>query len=137
MFKIITVSCLLLIISCGSDDARTKRPEIPKYHTTEEVGVWDNEVDTHVPKITNIGSRKIEVRVNFAPNIDPPHYIEAIVLMKGLNTQIEAKRFTPSSSWPIAVFTIPTVEDDYWVVAKCNLHDMWRTDVALSDIRGE
>jgi desulfoferrodoxin (superoxide reductase-like protein) len=137
MLKIIVIPICLLFAACNTDDARTKRPEIPKYHTQEAVGIWDNEVDSHMPVITGLGNKKIEVRINFTPTIDPPHYIETIVLMKGKEKQIEAKKFTLSKEWPVAVFTVPTYEDDYWVVAKCNLHDMWKADVKLSDIKGE
>ena len=101
----------------------------PKYHTEENAGIWTDMVDSHVPLVTRLDASRIEVRVTFSPTLKPLHYVESIVLMTGENTVVAQRRFNPSVSIPTVVFTLPDPDVSYWVIAKCNLHDMWRAEV--------
>jgi desulfoferrodoxin (superoxide reductase-like protein) len=120
------LSISVLFLNC-SDTPGGVTP--PKYHTEENAGIWTDKIDSHTPVVTRIGGNKIEVRVTFSPTLNPLHYVETILLMKGENTIVAKKKFKPSVSIPVAVFTLPDSDEKYWVISKCNLHDMWRAEV--------
>ena len=101
----------------------------PKFHTEEDAGIWTDRIEDHLPMVTRLDGNRIEVRVTFSPTLNPLHYVETILLMKGENTVVVKKKFKPSVSIPVAVFTLPDPDEKYWVISKCNLHDMWRAEV--------
>jgi desulfoferrodoxin (superoxide reductase-like protein) len=101
----------------------------PRYHTEENAGIWTDITDSHVPQVRRLDGNKIEVRVTFSPTLNPLHYVEAIVLMKGEKKVIAEKKFKPSVSIPVAEFELPDSDPDYWVISKCNLHDMWKAEI--------
>lgn len=123
--RMMFLAVFALYFNCGE----TEHADIPKYHTEDESGIWTVQAENHVPVIKWLNSNTIEVRVGFNPTVNPRHYIETIVLMKGKRTQVDARKFEPSQSIPVAEFSIPNVDDDYWVIVKCNLHDMWKAKV--------
>jgi len=134
--KIQKILCLILAgfftFSCSEEESDKGNKIIPpKFHSVEDEGYWKGKSDTHVPKIISISSNKdeIEVTVPLQPTLSPRHYIEVIVLVKG-KKQVSAKKFKPSFKKATAKFKInDSSPDDYWIVAKCNLHDMWRVKI--------
>lgn len=103
----------------------------PKYYTPKNEGRWDLKSDTHTPivKFLNKKGNIIKITVPFIPQKSPRHYIEMIALMQG-KKQIAIKKINFSLSKAIVKFELPDPDrNDYWVVAKCNQHDMWRAPV--------
>ena len=103
----------------------------PKYYTPEDEGRWISKSNTHTPIITFSDKEKntIEVRVPLQPGKKPRHYIEVIALMQG-KKQIDVKNFKFSLSEARAKFILPDPNrNDYCIIAKCNLHDMWKAPV--------
>lgn len=110
--------------ACGDMDMK-ERKSVPKYHTESEPGLWEGEVDTHVPIVTYEGRNVVHVHVPLKPSQTPRHYIEAIALLDG-SKEIAITRFSFTFNEARARFTLPDPEKgSYRVVAKCNLHDMW------------
>lgn len=103
----------------------------PKYYTSGNEGRWESQADSHTPIITfnNNDKNTIEVCIPFLPRKNPRHFIEVIALMQG-EKQIASKKIPFSLSRAKATFTLPDPDRaDYWIVAKCNLHDMWKAPV--------
>lgn len=121
------LSAAIVLSTCA--DSGPEGTSSPKFHTEESAGIWVDKIDSHLPVIRKLDNERIEVRVNFSPTLNPLHYVETIILMKGENTQVSKKRFQPSTSIPVAVFKLKDADVNYWVVSKCNLHDMWRVDI--------
>jgi desulfoferrodoxin (superoxide reductase-like protein) len=119
--------CIAAIFVSCTDSPEGVTP--PKYHTEDNAGIWTDKIDSHLPVITRIDANRINVRVTFSPTLNPIHYVETILLMKGENTVVAVKKFKPSVSIPVAVFRLPDPDEKYWVISKCNLHDMWRAEV--------
>jgi desulfoferrodoxin (superoxide reductase-like protein) len=126
IIPILLISATALFFEC-SDNPPGSPP--PKYYSEMNTGVWSDKADTHLPQIRRLEGNRIEVRVAFSPTLKPLHYVESIVLMRGEKTVVEQKKFEPSVSIPIAEFDLPDSKEPYWVVSKCNLHDMWKADV--------
>lgn len=114
------------------DQAKPQVKKSPKYHTPDNEGLWPGKSKTHIPKLQFIGAEKerIKVTVPLKPTYSPRHYIEVIVLMQGGRKQIAVKSFKLDLKEPEATFKLPDPSrNDYYVIVKCNLHDMWRTKV--------
>lgn len=108
-----------------------------KYHTEEHQGLWLGLADTHLPvvRFTSPDRRSIEVTVPLKGTKKPFHYIEKIALLKNEKV-IDSRTIKFSFSPPEVKFVIPdTADGSYSVVARCNLHGMWRVD--LEDIPSE
>ena len=119
------------IIETENEHIINNNSKTTKYHSAENTGQWDEKAEKHIPIIRFIDKDRstIEVYVTLKPKKRPKHYIEFIALMDG-KKEIEIKRFNFSSSPAKAVFKLPDPNKrNYWVVAKCNLHDMWKTQV--------
>ena len=93
-------------------------------------GITEEIAKDHQPIVEFIDDSTIKVSVPFKPRANPNHYVETIILMQGARTQIEKKVFTFNLLAPVAVFKLPDPsKKDYWVLMKCNKHDMWRASV--------
>lgn len=124
-----------ILVSAGCTD----RPddgeviESPRFHTEANEGKWRGESDSHLPIVTFTGKShdEIEVSVPLVPVRNPRHYIEAIALLRG-DREIALRRLAFSTEEPRVRFKLPDpAAADYSVVVKCNLHDMWRTEVPV------
>jgi desulfoferrodoxin (superoxide reductase-like protein) len=129
---IIIIWAFLVFYGCG-DEGTKKDGKIvpPKFHSHDDEGYWMGKADSHMPVITFLNSDKteFEATVPLQPTLSPRHYIEVIVLVKG-KKQVDAVKYKPSFKKAKAKFKIKDQSTkDYWVVAKCNLHDMWRIGV--------
>ena len=133
--KFITTAAIaisLVISSCSEfemEEARKKERQ-PKYYTADGDHRWKNIADEHIPEITFIKADKsrIHVRVPLQPEQEPRHYIQIIALMEGEKI-IEEKRFRFSFSRAEAEFDLPDPDADYWILVRCNRHDMWKQPV--------
>lgn len=140
LYFFISIILPLLLHQCTDKNDRTKIEDMkspqdysiePKYYTSENEGRWVSKSDTHTPLVTFSKKDKnaIEVRVPLQPRKKGRHYIEAIALMQG-ERQIAIKKFKFSLSEARAKFKLPNPDKgDYWISAKCNLHDMWKAKV--------
>jgi desulfoferrodoxin (superoxide reductase-like protein) len=135
---ILTIFFFINCISACSDKKETAEiKEIPKFHTYEKEGYWKDKGHDHVPIITFINKEEgiIEVVVPLKPTKKPRHYIEVIALMQGEKNQVEAKKFKYSFEKAKAQFKLPDPEArDYWIMVKCNLHDMWKEAIPFDDM---
>lgn len=129
-------------IFCGGDsfDQSGETPEQRKtrvYHNEQHEGLWPGKADTHLPQISFLDSsqKKIEVTVPLRGSKKPYHYIEAIYLLQD-DVEIFAKKTPFSFGFPKTSFTLPFPgKKKYSVVAKCNLHGMWKTEVNTETTR--
>jgi desulfoferrodoxin (superoxide reductase-like protein) len=120
------VSTGLLSLGCGNPpkgDGPAAPP--PKYHTQDNSGAWMSKKAEHDVRIKRLSSGKIEVTIPLQPTMHPPHYIEVIALQDDKENEIVAHGFKPSYIPATATFELPDTTRQYYVVAKCNMHDMW------------
>lgn len=117
------------------ESPQTDKPQVkksPKYHTHENEGLWPGKSKGHTPIIQwdPQDSKKIKVKVPLKTTTIPRHYIEVLVLMEGEKKQIAAKSFSVGARDTVAEFTLPDPnKTNYYIIGKCNLHDMWRAKV--------
>jgi desulfoferrodoxin (superoxide reductase-like protein) len=131
---------MIILFSCGEADKSGQgssgepKPALrPKFYSPDNEGIWKGKSETHLPQIQFLDNAndKIRVTIPLTGNTNPRHYIEVIVLMQGERNQIGIKQFQPTETSFTADFTLPEPSaTDYYIVGKCNLHDMWRTPVA-------
>lgn len=135
---LLTVPLFAIAIGCG-DKPKTD-PKMQRFYSKEEPGMWEGQADTHVPIIEfkKGEKRKFTVTVPLVGTETPVHRIEAIFLMEinGMQEkEVSAKRFDQVVLSASADFEFPEPDEKnknafYYIVAKCNLHDMWRVPVA-------
>jgi len=100
------------------------------YFSAANPGKWkdykqDHELLVNVSKDGE--TRLVTIEVPFKPDTD--HYIEVIVLVDEQNREIAKQRFERGEK-AVATFSIPpNTKGGIFAVAKCNLHDMWKTKV--------
>lgn len=116
----------LISWGCGNPpkgDGPTVPP--PKYHTQGNSGAWESKKAEHEIRIRRISQGKIEVTIPLQSTMQPPHYIEVIALQDDKEKEIAAQNFKPSYIPATATFELPDSTRQYYVIAKCNMHDMW------------
>lgn len=123
---LVTISCFA---SCGETSRTDGPPPAPKYHTQTNPGAWENKAKEHEVKIRYVGSDTIEVTIPLQSTMQPRHYIEAIVLHDDREKEIAARHFKPSYIEAKAEFKLPDPRKQYYIIAKCNAHDMWMSPV--------
>lgn len=120
---------LVLCAACGQptpDSVETERLRSQVYFTKEDPGRWKDFATDHDPQIKASGG-KIEVDVPFAAEIG--HYVEIILVNDGAQRELSAKSFKRGEK-PHAVLSIPPAKmPGATVIAKCNLHGMWRKEI--------
>ena len=132
MILIFSLVILIAFHACKIEDTAIDSGKVvsPKYHTSSNEGKWKDKSDTHVPLIKFISRDTIEVTVPLKPTRKPRHFIEVIALMQGKRTQVAVKKFTFSFNQAKAVFRLPDPDSkDYWILSKCNVHDMWKKNI--------
>lgn len=126
-----TAAALLSLTACSeaSQTGEVVRPVEPKYHTQTNPGSWEKKAKEHEIQIRYKTNHSIEVKIPLASTLRPPHYIEVIALHDDNEKEIAVKKFSPSYVEASAVFEIPNTDEQYYIVAKCNLHDMWMAPI--------
>lgn len=118
-----------LVSSCADKGSGNFENE-PKFYSADTPGKWVNQESTHLPQITQTsegGKSKILVSVPLTQS--PGHYIEVILLTDANHKEL-AKKSLKRSELPTASFDAPGRNyDKLYVVIKCNLHDMWETEI--------
>jgi len=104
-----------------------------KYYSADEPGKWEPQAADHDVKVTIIedakGKKGIEVSVPFASEMNEQHYVEGIALLDEKNKQLAAVRFKRGEK-AVTIFPVTDkIRLPVYVVAKCNMHDMWRKKV--------
>lgn len=130
---IIILLSSVVLYSSGCLDFETGKNSIesitdnPKYYTANDNHRWKDLSKDHLPEIkfVNEEKTKIRVKVPLRPVQNPPHYIEAIALMKD-EKQVDIKRFRFTFKEAEAEFVLPDKKARYWILVKCNKHDMWK-----------
>jgi desulfoferrodoxin (superoxide reductase-like protein) len=132
------IIALPFLPACRDQTGKTE-PQVQRYYSTDAPGMWEGQEDAHMPKIEfkEGEKRKFTVTVPLKATLDPLHKIEAIVFLAvdgKKETEIAAVRFTEALPAATAEFEFPPAEFTprgtvFYVIAKCNLHDMWRLRV--------
>lgn len=113
-------------IGCGqpaTESAETERLRSQVYFTKEDPGRWKDFAKDHEPQVKLTGTT-VAVEVPFSVEIG--HYIEVILVTDGSGREVAAKSFKRGEI-PQAALSIPAAKlPGATVIAKCNLHGMWR-----------
>lgn len=127
------VLCLLLFtfhIACGQpakESAEQERLRNQVYFTVDDPGRWKDFAKAHDPQVTVSGS-KIEVDLPFTAEIG--HYTEVILVQDIAQRELAARSFKRGEK-AHATLSIPLAKiPGATVIAKCNLHGMWKKPVA-------
>lgn len=127
-------NCTILIaifffLSCGEASKTDGPPPAPKYHTQTNPGAWESKAKEHQINIAYLSPDTIEVSIPLQSTMQPRHFIEAIVLQDDKEKEIAVRHFKPSYIPAKAEFSLPDATRSYYIVIKCNLHDMWMLPV--------
>ena len=96
------------------------------YFTLEDPGRWKEFAKDHDPQL-KVNGGKIEVDIPFTA--DMGHYTEVILVQDMAQRKLAAKTFKRGEK-PHATLSIPlTKMAGASVIAKCNLHGMWKKSV--------
>ncbi|MFC1668826.1 desulfoferrodoxin family protein [Spirochaetota bacterium] len=136
-FSIILTSILLFqIFSCqpAKEDKIKKKIKPTKFYNARNPGKWKNNSYEHIPQVTvktDKINKIINVTVPLEGRMSPIHYIEVIVLLDHNRKELQKKTFPSGNKKAEAVFKLPKNYSSFvYVVAKCNLHDMWEKRVS-------
>jgi desulfoferrodoxin (superoxide reductase-like protein) len=133
--NIITASLVfaMTLLSCTDpgglfDDEDSMKAQ--KFFSADKPGKWQDQAVDHDVKVSIIedakGKRGIEVSVPFTSEMNEQHYVEGIALLDEKDRQIASKRFKRGEK-AVTIFPITDkIRFPVYVVAKCNMHDMWR-----------
>lgn len=120
---------LAVVTSCGqpaTQSAEQDRLRSQVYFTKEDPGRWKDFAKDHDPQVKASGG-KIEVGIPMSAEIG--HYIEVILVADAAGRELGAKTFKRGEK-PQATLSIPPAKmASATVIAKCNLHGMWRKPV--------
>jgi desulfoferrodoxin (superoxide reductase-like protein) len=127
---------ILLSFSCndsGSELDKAYKTKVQKYYSAESPGRWSAQAKDHDLDISLIedakGKRAIEVSVPFTNLMSRDHYIESIELLDDKDRLIASKKFERGEHGSALFEISDRVRFPVYVVAKCNMHDMWRKKV--------
>jgi desulfoferrodoxin (superoxide reductase-like protein) len=136
IMPILLVSLAALFLGSCTDtggDLGSGPAKVQKYYSAEEPGRWGPQAVDHDIKVSIIvdakGRKGIEVSVPFTYEMSEQHYVEAIALLDQDNRQLDSVRFKRGEK-AVTIFPITDkINFPVYVVAKCNMHDMWRIKV--------
>jgi desulfoferrodoxin (superoxide reductase-like protein) len=118
------------IAACGQppkETAEIERLRSQVYFTKSDPGRWKDFAKDHDPQVKTYANGKIEVDVPMSPEIG--HYIEVIIVSDASGREVAVKSFKRGEK-PQATLTIPPAKmPGATVIAKCNLHGMWKQEV--------
>jgi desulfoferrodoxin (superoxide reductase-like protein) len=128
----IAVSLLSCTDSGGQLDEAGK-VKVQKYFSVDEPGKWADQAADHDLKVSIIedakGKKGIEVFVPFKSGMNEQHYVEAMALTDEKGKQLAAVRFKRGEKAGTIFPITDKMAFPVYVVAKCNMHDMWRKKV--------
>ncbi|AFM14714.1 desulfoferrodoxin family protein [Turneriella parva] len=124
-YKFWQIAVALLVASCGQAPTTETPAPPPKYHTPTNPGAWESKAKEHNVSVRYLSSDAIEVTLPLQSSIQPRHFIEAILLQDDREKEIAVQLFKPSYVSAKAEFKLPDSTKPYYIVIKCNLHDMW------------
>jgi len=107
-------------------------------HSYKKPGKWKNYKYDHTPMIkktikTNQLTQKkyYEILVSIAFTTKKTHYVEKIFLTNFRIKELQSQSFKRDEI-PETIFNLPAnAKGLYYIVIKCNLHDMWQTSMVL------
>jgi desulfoferrodoxin (superoxide reductase-like protein) len=140
---------ILFLFSCNFFSGKEEGPNefepfreeegpLIKYHSVKKAGKWKDQAADHVPEYTvvynednkNSKNKIIKVSVPFEGRQAPLHYIELIILADYNHKELQKVEFPLGNKYADAEFKLPKGYKSYvYIIAKCNLHDMWETRV--------
>lgn len=123
--KFVPITIAVFAASCGQVPKTDAPPPPPKYHTPTNPGAWESKAKEHNVSVRYLSADTIEVTVPLQSSIQPRHYIEVILLQDEKEKEIAVQHFKPSYIPAKAEFRLPDSTKPYYIVIKCNLHDMW------------
>lgn len=118
------------------------KAKVQKYYSADEPGLWVAQAVDHDVKVSIIedakGQKGIEVFVPFTMAMNQEHYVEMFLLLDDKDREIAKKRFKRGEK-AMTIFPITDkTRFPVYVVAKCNMHDMWRKKVTgIEKVREE
>ncbi len=124
------------VIAPDSDYYKMYGGDNPKFFTSDNPGKWKGREYEHLPVINfseKNGNKFIKVSMNLEQR--PDHYTEVIILLDQNHQEIAAVPFDiylkgkPQTDFFLGKGEIST---KFYVVAKCNKHDMWEVPVILT-----
>lgn len=114
--------------------AAEQAPAEQTVFTREDPGAYGGKEDSHVPSVayekTGSGLR-VTVSVSHEMNAEKPHYIMWIQLKDGEGNPLGEKQFQASDEKAEAVFELTAVPEKLVAFEKCNLHGLWKAEVAV------
>jgi len=134
MKKIFIVSAALLSLVCqqNKNNSDYKPGDEPKFYSKDNPGKWQNMENEHNPDITisnEKGEKMIDVKIGITQT--PSHYVELILLADHQHKEL-AKIDIGRLNAPHAIFKLPaTYRSKAYVIMKCNLHDMWESELVF------
>jgi desulfoferrodoxin (superoxide reductase-like protein) len=127
MLRLLGCFAILFLVRCGQPStasAETERLRNQVYFTKADPGRWKDFAKDHEPEIKKVSPGQIEVNVPVSPEMG--HYIEVILISDAMQRELAVKHFKRGEK-PHAVLSIPPEKmPNSQVIAKCNLHGMWR-----------
>lgn len=126
-WAVILLCLSMLLVACGqpaTESAEQDRLRSQVYFTKEDPGRWKDFAKDHEPQVKSDASGKIEVDVPFAAEIG--HYVEVILVSDAAGREIAAKSFKRGEPPHATLSILPAKIPGATVIAKCNLHGMWR-----------
>lgn len=127
---------ITFVLSCSDtgglfDDNGKAR--VQKFYSADEPGRWEPQAVDHDVKVSIIedakGKKGIEVSVPFTKAMSQEHYVEMFLLLDEKDRELAKVRFKRGEK-AVTIFPVTDkVKFPVYVVAKCNMHDMWRKKV--------
>ncbi len=126
---ILVLTILLICTACGQpakETAEQDRLRNQVYFTVDDPGRWKDFAKDHDPQVKVSGS-KIEVDLPFTADIG--HYTEVILIQDMAQRELAARSFKRGEKAHAALSIPLTKIPGATVIAKCNLHGMWKKAV--------
>jgi len=124
------------LLSCSDTGGKLDdegKSKVQKYFSADEPGKWPDQAVDHDIKVSIIvdgkGKKGIEVSVPFTSAMNEQHYVEAMALTDEKGKQLAAVRFKRGEKANTIFPVTDKIRFPVYVVAKCNMHDMWRKKV--------
>jgi desulfoferrodoxin (superoxide reductase-like protein) len=128
-----TAVSLLSCTDSGGQLDEAGKAQVQKYFSADDPGKWADQAVDHEIKVGIIedakGKKGIEVSVPFTSGMNEQHYVEAMALTDEKGKQLDAVRFKRGEKANTIFPVTGKVKFPVYVVAKCNMHDMWRKKV--------
>jgi len=127
------IACNYAGESTAEKAEKIRRGETEKYFNKFKKPDWIRDPDEHIPQYTIKQDKQfkyINVTVSLKGTLDPLHYIELIILADHNHRELQKVTFPLGNPAAAAVFKLPADYQSFvYIIAKCNLHDMWETKV--------